>query len=138
MTKIPAQAKLVWGTHLMWGSAFSAFILCAQSLRQILMQTLNVGAGRTDTEYKAAEEQRCVDLRDESRNDAGYFFLAAALAAFGTGLLPLRVNILVNIGVIDLLRVYGRPLGELYPLAVYGVAALWVVVLLGLGFAARS
>jgi hypothetical protein len=105
---------------------------------RLLMQTLNVGAGRTDNEYKAAEAQRRADLRDDSRSDASYFFWAAGLAAFGTGLLPVRLNILVNIGAFDLLRFYGRPLNPLYPLAMYGVAAAWVVALVGLGFAARS
>ena len=102
------------------------------------MQTLNVGAGQTDNEYKAAEEQRRADLRDESRNDANYFFLAAGLAALGTGLLPIRINVLVSIGVIGLLTLYGRPLGQLYPLVMFGIAAMWVVVVLGLGFAARQ
>ncbi len=102
------------------------------------MQTLNVGAGRTDTEYQVAEEQRRADLRAESRDDASYFFLAAGLAALGTGLFLVRVNVLVNIGTVDLLTVYGRPFGQLYPLVVYGVAAMWVAVVLGLGFAARS
>ncbi len=102
------------------------------------MQTLNVGAGRTDNEYKAAEAQRRADLRDDSRSDANYFFWAAGLAALGTGLLPVRLNILANIGAFDLLRFYGRPLHPLYPLAMYGVAAMWVVALVGLGFAARS
>jgi hypothetical protein len=49
-----------------------------------------------------------------------------------------RLNVFVSIGAIDLLSVYGRTLGHLYPLAVYGAAAMWVVVALGLGFAARS
>jgi hypothetical protein len=102
------------------------------------MQTLNVGAGRTDNEYQAAEEQRRADLRDDSRSDANYFFWAAGLAALGTGLLPVRLNILVSIGAFDLLRFYGRPLNPLYPLAMYSVAAMWVLALLGLGFAGRS
>src|ERR1700720_465533 len=102
------------------------------------MQTLNVGAGRTDKDYKAAEEQRRTDLRADSQSDANFFFLAAGLAALGTGLLPVRLNVFVSIGAIDLLSVYGRTLGHLYPLAVYGAAAMWVVVALGLGFAARS
>jgi hypothetical protein len=102
------------------------------------MQTLNVGAGRTDNEYKAAEEQRRADLRDDGRSDANYFFWAAGLAALGTGLLPVRLNILVSIGAFDLLRFYGRPLNPLYPLAMYGVAATWAVALVGLGFAGRS
>lgn len=59
----------------------------------VLMQTLNVGAGRTDEEYKAAEQQRLADLRAESRNNANYFFIAAGLAALGSGLLPVRVSI---------------------------------------------
>ena len=68
------------------------------------MQTLNVGAGRTDQEYEAAEEQRRTDLRADSRSDANYFFWAAGLAALGTGLLPVRLDILVSIGTVDLLR----------------------------------
>jgi hypothetical protein len=102
------------------------------------MQTLNVGAGRTDTEYKEAEEQRRADLRADSRSDANFFFWAAGLAALGTGLLPVRLNILVSIGTIDFLSFYGRPLGALYPLVVYGAAFMWVIVLVGLGFAGRS
>ena len=106
------------------------------------MQTLNVGAGRTDSEYKAAEQQRCADLRDESLNDANYFFWAAGLAALGTGLLPVRVNILVGVGALDLLTFYGtspsgRSLGWVYPLIVYGASAIWVMGLVALGFAAR-
>jgi hypothetical protein len=102
------------------------------------MQTLNVGAGRTDTEYKEAEEQRRADLRADSRSDANFFFWAAGLAALGTGLLLVRLNIFVSVGTIDFLSFYGRPLGPLYPLAVHGAAFMWVVVLLGLGFAGRS
>jgi len=102
------------------------------------MQTLNVGAGRSDTEYTAAEEQRRADLRADSANDASYFFWAAGLAALGTGLLPIRLNIFVTIGAIDLLTFYGRPVDHLYPLIVYSAAAIWVLLLVGLGFAARS
>jgi len=102
------------------------------------MQTLNVGAGRTDTEYEQAEEQRRADLLADSRLDANFFFWAAGLAALGTGLLPVRLNILVSIGAVDLMAFYGRPLGTLYPFAVLGTAALWVAVLVGLGFAGRS
>ncbi|HTA25951.1 MAG TPA: hypothetical protein VK763_20640 [Terriglobales bacterium] len=102
------------------------------------MQTLNVGAGRTDEEHKATDEQRRADLRDESRSDANSFFWAAGLSALGTGLLPLRLNLLVNVGTVDLLTLYGRPLGPLYPLAVYCAAVLWLLVMLGLGFAGRS
>ena len=102
------------------------------------MQTLNVGAGRTDNEYKAAEEQRRADLRADSREDANYFFWAAGLAAISTGLLPVRLNILVNIGALDLLRLYGRPLGPLNLLVAYSAVATSLVVLVGLGFAGRS
>jgi hypothetical protein len=66
------------------------------------------------------------------------FFLAAGLAALGTGQLPLRLNVFVSIGAIDLLSAYGSRLGHPYSLAVYGAAAMWVVVVLGLGFAAGS
>jgi len=102
------------------------------------MQTLNVGAGKTDKEYKEAEEQRRADLLADSRNDANYFFLAAGLAALGTGLLPVRLNIFVSIGVFDLLGFYGRSLSPVYPLAMYGAAAAWVIMLLTPGFAGRA
>jgi hypothetical protein len=98
------------------------------------MQTLNVGAGRTDEEYKAAEQQRRADLRDESRLDANFFFLAAALAGLGTGLFPLRLGIFVNIGVVDLLALYAHVRG----LVVTGVAFGWLATLVGLGFAAQK
>ena len=101
------------------------------------MQTLNVGAGRTDEEYKATEEQRA-DLRSDCRDDANYFFWAAGLSALGTGLLPVRLNLLVSIGTVDLLTLYGRSLGPFYPLAVFSLAAMWLLVMLGLGFAGRS
>jgi hypothetical protein len=102
------------------------------------MQTLNVGAGRTDEEYKATEEQRRADILAESRSDANYFFWAAGLSALATGLLPVRVNLLVSIGTVDLLTLYGRPLGPFYPLVLYGIAAMWLLVMLGLGFAGRG
>jgi hypothetical protein len=102
------------------------------------MQTLNVGAGRTDQEYKEAEEQRSADLHSESRSDANLFFWAAGLAALGTGLLPMRLNILVNIGIFDLLGFYGRSPSFIYPLAMYGATAAWLVMLVALGFVGRS
>jgi hypothetical protein len=107
------------------------------------MQTLNVGAGRTDKEYKEAEEQRRADLRADSRSDANYFFWAAGLAALASGLLPMglltvRINILVNIGAFDLLGFYGRRLVEGHPLVVDGVVGAWIMTLVGLGFAARA
>jgi hypothetical protein len=101
------------------------------------MQTLNVGAGQTDKEYVAAEEQRRADLRTESQEDANYFFWAAGLAAISTGLLPVRLNILVNIGAFDLVNLYGRSLGALYPLVVYSTMAAWLVILGALGAAGR-
>jgi len=102
------------------------------------MQTLNVGAGRTDAEYKAAEEQRRADLRADSESDANYFFWAAALAAIASGLLPVRLNILVNIGAFDLLnRFYIREFGPAYPLVTYGAPAAWLAALFALGFAGR-
>jgi hypothetical protein len=102
------------------------------------MQTLNVGAGRSDTEYKEAEAQQREELRAESRSAADFFFGAIGVAALGTGLLPVRLNFLVSIGALDLIRFYGRALGPLYPFAMYGAAVTWLLVLLGLGFAARN
>ena len=116
----------------------AAFIVAAQFAMWCTMQILNVGAGRTDEEYKAAEEQRLSDLRSDSRSDANYFFLAAGLSALGTGLLPVRLNLLVSIGMIDLLTLYGRPESPFYPLALYSAAAMWLLIMLRLGFAGRS
>src|SRR5205085_7851161 len=104
-----------------------------------LMQTLNVGAGRTDDEYKAAEEQRRADLRSDVQTYAMYFFIAAGLAALGTGLLLFKLNIIVNIGAIDLFPWYARDLIQSNPLLFYrAAAATWVVVLVLLGLAARK
>jgi len=102
------------------------------------MQTLNVGAGRTDEECKAADEQRREELRSDIQTDAFYFFIAAGLAGFGTGVLPLRINTLVNIGAIDLLRFYGRELLSSHPLLLRLAAATWIAVLAALGFGARK
>jgi hypothetical protein len=102
------------------------------------MQMLNVGAGQTDAEYQASQEQQRSDLREDSRSDANYFFMAAGLSVLGTGLLPIRLNILVTIGTIDLLTFYGAPLGSLLPLVLYTAAAMWLLVMLGLGLAARA
>src|SRR5262245_58122325 len=106
--------------------------------RNLLMQTLNVGAGRSDQEYKAAEEQRGADLRNDVQTYALYFFVAAGLAGLGTGLLPLRLGVLVNIGAYDLLAFYGRDLVRMHPLLLPAAAAAWVVLLVLLGFAARK
>jgi len=102
------------------------------------MQTLNVGAGRTDEEYKAAEEQRLADLRSDVQTYAMYFFIAAGLAGLGTGLLPVRLFGIVNIGSIDLLTFYGGELVRANPLLLRAAAAAWVLALVGLGFAARK
>ena len=102
------------------------------------MQTLNVGAGRTDEEYKAAEESRREELRSEVQSSALYFFIAAGLAGLGTGLLLIKLNIIVNIGAFDLLLVYGRGLYQDNFLLLRAAAAIWVGLLVGLGFAARK
>lgn len=98
------------------------------------MQTLNVGAGRTDTEYAASEELRVTELRDEAQTSADYFFWAAGLASASTGLLPIRIGVLLNIGFIPLLTFYGKSLGKL---AMYGSAVAWVAALVMLGLLAR-
>ena len=102
------------------------------------MQTLNVGAGRTDEEYKAAEEQRRADLLSDVQTYGMYFFVAAGLAGLGTGLLPIRLFGFVNIGAIDLLRYYGGELVRTNPFILRTAAAIWVLLLIGLGFAARK
>jgi len=102
------------------------------------MQTLNVGTGRTENEYKAAEEQRRADLRASSREDANYFFWAAGFAALSAGLLPVRVGFLIQIGTFELLNAYGGSLDQLQPLVLYcALVVILVVVLVALGLAAR-
>jgi len=101
------------------------------------MQTLNVGAGQSDAEYKESKEQQRKDLLSDARDAANYFFWAAGLAALGTGLLPIRINMFVSIGCFDLVAFYGRSLGSLYPAVLYGFALFWVAVMAGLGLAGR-
>jgi hypothetical protein len=102
------------------------------------MQTLNVGAGRTDQEYKAAEEQRRADLLSESQSDANYFFVAAGLAALGSGLFFIRLNLIVAIGAFELSGIYAGQFIRLHPFVAYYAAAAWVLGLVGLGLAARK
>jgi hypothetical protein len=117
------------------------------------MQTLNVGAGRSNEEYKAAEEQRRADLRSDIQAYAMYFFVAAGLAGLGTGLLPVLIPGLirmgdldllvwlrgiVSIGSIDMLAIYGRDLLQNNILYFHAAAAAWIGVLALLGLAARK
>src|SRR5205807_4317986 len=66
----------VWGRFKVSPSeaALKSGAAAPDSSKVVTMQTLNVGAGRTDTEYKAAEKERRADLRAESQSDANYFF----------------------------------------------------------------
>jgi len=117
------------------------------------MQTLNVGAGRSNEEYKAAEEQRRADLRSDIQSYAMYFFVAAGLAGLGTGLLPILLPGLIRIGDFDLLLwlrgifsigsfdmliIYGRDLLQNNILYFRAAATAWVIVLALLGLAARK
>jgi hypothetical protein len=70
----------------------------------------------------------------DSQTDANYFFWAAGVATLGTGLLPIKLNFLVNIGAIDLFKLYGGGVGAL---KLYGAFGAWLVVLAALGLAAR-
>jgi len=97
------------------------------------MQTLNVGAGLSNDEYKAANEQHRDELKSDARTSGLYFFVAAGLAGVSTGLSPLVfINLFFSIGAIDLLALYGGALRFLVPVA----AAGWVLLLVGLGCAA--
>ena len=117
------------------------------------MQTLNVGAGRTDQEYQAAEAQRREDLRSDVQGYAFYFFIAAGLAALGTGLLPVLipglvrlgdfdllmfVRGIVSIGSVDVLAIYGRDLFFDNVLIFRVITACLVLALILLGLAARK
>lgn len=102
------------------------------------MQTLNVAAGRTDEDYKAAEDQRRADLLSDSQADANYFFVAAGLAVLGSGLLLIRLNWIVAIGAFELSGIYAGQFLRLHPLVAYYAAAAWVLGLVGLGLAARK
>ena len=102
------------------------------------MQTLNVGAGRTDQEYRAAEESRRDELRSDVQTYAFYFFVAAIMAGLGSGVLIIRLPLVVNIGAIDLLFIYGRDLLHGNILLFRMAGAAWIVLLLLLGLAARN
>ena len=102
------------------------------------MQTLNVGAGRTDQEYRAAEESRREDLRSEVQTSAFYFFVAAIMAGLGSGAMFIKLNLIVNIGAIDLFMIYGRDLIRDNGLLFRAVGTAWIVLLLLLGVAARK
>ena len=99
------------------------------------MQTLNVGAGRTNEEYKAAEEQRYEELKNDVQAYARYFYVAAACAVLGTGMFLVKLPI-VNIGGIDLFLYYARDLIRSNPLLWFMAGAMWVLLMAGLGFAA--
>lgn len=100
------------------------------------MQTLNVGAGRTNEEYKAAEEQRYEELKNDVQTYARYFFVAAACAVLGSGMFLVRLGLAVNIGAIDLVSFYARDLIRANPLLWPMVGGTWVLLVAGLGFAA--
>lgn len=102
------------------------------------MQTLNVGAGRTDQEYQAAEESRREEFRGDVQSSAFYFFVAAICAGLGSGVLLIRLPLIVNLGAIDLLFLYGRDLLHGNILLFRMAGAAWVVALLLLGLAARN
>lgn len=102
------------------------------------MQTLNVGAGRTNEEYQAAEESRREELRGDVQSSAFYFFVAAICAGLGSGVLLIRLPLIVNIGALDLLFIYGRDLLHGNILLFRMAGAAWVVALLLLGVAARN
>src|SRR6185437_647328 len=102
------------------------------------MQTLNVGAGRTDEEYQAAEEWRRGDLRSEVQTAAFYFFGAAIMAGLGSGAMFIKLNLIVNIGAIDLFMIYGRDMIRDNVLLFRAVGTAWIVLLLLLGVAARK
>src|SRR3984957_1201782 len=100
------------------------------------MELLNVGAGRTDEGYKEAQKWRSDELREDSQKDATYFFYAAGLAATSSGILPIQIHFLINIGVFDLLGFYGRRFGENFSTMAEGTVVVWIVILCTLGFAA--
>jgi len=102
------------------------------------MDILNVGAGRTDEEYKHAQQVHRDELREDSEKDANYFFWAAGLAATSSGILPIRIHFLINVGLFDLLGLYGGRFGANYPTIAEGTVVMWILVLCGLGFAARK
>ncbi|MGB9198982.1 MAG: hypothetical protein WCB53_18820 [Terriglobales bacterium] len=102
------------------------------------MELLNVGAGRTDEEYKEAQQWRRDELKEDSQKDATYFFYAAGLAATSSRILPIQIHFLINIGLFDLLALYGRRFGANFPTIAEGTVVLWILLLCALGFAARK
>jgi hypothetical protein len=48
------------------------------------------------------------------------------------------MNLLVSIGAVDMLTLYGGALGRLLPFALYALASAWLLILLILAFAGRA
>jgi hypothetical protein len=130
------------------------FAGCAFLVHDIrAMQTLNVGAGRTDQEYQAAAEQHRQDLRSDIQSYSNSFFIAAGLAGLGTGLVPvllpglirlgefdllLFLRSIISIGSIDMLAFYGRGLFVDNIFLFRAITAAFVLALVLLGLAARK
>jgi hypothetical protein len=82
--------------------------------------------------------QRFAELCSDSREDANYFFYAAGLALVSSGLLPMQVKFLINVGFFDPLSTYGGSMQQLQFLVLYSaVVVTSLAVLVGLGFAGR-
>ena len=51
---------------------------------------------------------------------------------------PFHSDVLINTGVFDLLRIYGRRFGANFPTVFEGTVVMWLIALCALGFAARK
>ena len=100
------------------------------------MQTLNVDSTRSNIEHQAVEEQRRTELLKDAYREANFFFLAAAMAACGTGVALVQLGFFVRVGAIDLLTYYVN--GNSNRFLILGTAVTWVIVLFVLGFIART
>jgi hypothetical protein len=101
------------------------------------MQTLGIDAGRTEEERAASRELHQAELRDDVRSSANYFFLAAGFALLTSGVLPLRVALLIDVGMIELLYFYGKQFGADQGLVIALVSLVIISLLVGLGAMAR-
>lgn len=101
------------------------------------MQELGIQAGRTEEEVAAAQEWHREELREDITRSANIFFWAAGFAAITSGLLPVRIGILIDLGIIDLLYVYGRQFGSDQGLVIGFVSVALISLLVALGAMGR-
>ena len=101
------------------------------------MQTLNVGAGLSDQEYRDVEASRRAEQLSDAKFSAQILFWAAGAAALSSGLLPVRFGLGTAIGFWELLALYGRTLTSHLAIALVAFGGTWAGLMAVLGYFAH-